>query len=332
MNTERRLIALVLVVAALGAGPALQPDELRKPSIRFAVLRRDGILIPFATFDGTWKNFWPEPLASPVVPITLDSVPKKWWPGDRPQTEWTLWLPTGESRPLTVTAPVWYRAQCLAGIGLRTDFAPAPGLPPPDVTPYPKEGLATAVWGGPEREIEPITVLENDDQDWRLVQAMVAPHVQKAEEDAIRGEGGAWRRQYREADRARHPLTLEALYRVPDQTPGSFIYYFEAAKRYPDLSTDKAIDPPCDILTYSAGWLRLRADGSIAVSARAAMTNCYRWNVNFVWPLGVFRLTSGRPIWILQSSSWSGEAYVVVDLAEPARQVTLVQTSGGWCR
>ena len=56
----------------------------REENERFtlAVVRRDSIAIPFATYDGKrWKNSWPAPESRVTAPIVLADVPKRWWTG-----------------------------------------------------------------------------------------------------------------------------------------------------------------------------------------------------------------------------------------------------------
>ncbi len=308
------------------------PSGEQRPPFTLAVLRQDGILIPFATYDGTWKNPWPAPRVRFEIPITLDDMPKAWWPEQRVQRDWTLWRADGESQPLKALAPAWFRAQCLTNVGLRTDFKPAGPLPPPDATPYPKEGLATSVAPGAEPWIEPVVVLDDTSPDWTWMSGILPAPFEKVENEAIKRERG-WRHPYNVRERALRKIQLEALYRTPDASPGSFVFYFEAVRRYEEPPKKKPTgDPPCDVITYAWGWVRLRSDGTSATTMFAAMTDCYRWNVSFVLPLGVMRTRTGQPLLVLQSSGWLGESYFVVELVEPAKPNTLWQTPGGWCR
>lgn len=311
---------------------AAAPSGEQRPPFSLAVLRQDGILIPFATYDGTWKNHWPVPRVAFDVPVALDDVPRDWWPEKRAQREWTLWRSDGESEPLKALAPTWFRAQCLSNVGLRTDFKRVGPLPPPDATPYPKEGLATSVAPGVEPGIEPIVVLDDASPDWKWLLGILPPAFERAENQAIYRERG-WQHPYSIRERALRPIQLEALYRTPDAAPGGFVFYFEAVRRYEEPPTKKPTkDPPCDVITYEWGWVRLRPDGTSATTIFAAVTDCYRWNVSFVLPLGVMRAKTGQPLWVLQSSGWLGESYFVVELVEPAKPNTLWQTPGGWCQ
>lgn len=327
----RRFLRVVLVACLLVAPAQLSSDQ--RPPFTLAVLRQDGILIPFATYDGDWKNYWPVPRVAFDVPIALDDVPKRWWPEQRVQRDWTLWQSDGDSKPLKAMAPVWFRAQCLSNVGLKTDLEPRGPLPPPDATPYPKAGLATSVAPGIEPGIEPIVVLDDSSPDWRWVLEILRAPFEKAENEAIRRASYGRKHPYSIRERMLRPIQLEVLYRSPDAAPGGFVFYFEAVRRYEEPPRKKATgDPPCDVITYAWGWVRLRPDGTSSAMIDAAVTDCYRWNVSFVLPLGLMRTKTGQPLWVLQSSAWQGESYFVVELVEPARPNTLWQTPGGWCQ
>ncbi len=325
----RRDLGLAFAIALLYGVAASGGDQ--RPPFTLAVLRQDGILIPFATYDDEWKNAWPVPRIKLEIPVTLEAVPQNWWPGQRIQRHWTLWQSDGESRPLKALAPVWFRAQCLSNVGLRTDFTPKGPLAPPDAAPYPKEGLATSVAPGVEPGIEPIAVLDDSSPDWKWVLETLTVPFEKTENEAIRGRGR--KHPYNIRERALRPIQLEALYRAPDAAPGGFVFYFEAVRRYEEPKPKtRPSEPPCDVLTYAWGWVRLRPGGTSSTAIFAELTDCYRWNVSFVLPLGVMRTKIGQPLWIVQSSAWQGESYFVMELVEPAKPNILWQTPGGWCQ
>src|SRR5690242_19293191 len=87
-----------LGVAARGAGQA--------GSERFTlgVMRADGILLPFAAFDGkNWTTPWPAENrridGRPIdLPENLQAVPREWWGKDVP-AEWRVWPRTGAAVP-----------------------------------------------------------------------------------------------------------------------------------------------------------------------------------------------------------------------------------------
>ena len=63
--------------AALLVALALPLATVARDAFTIAVLRRDGILIPFAAFDGrAWETPWPASDSGVVLPIALGDVPR----------------------------------------------------------------------------------------------------------------------------------------------------------------------------------------------------------------------------------------------------------------
>ena len=67
----RPALAVILLSAVL-VPQTPSPDRLL-----LGVMRRDGVIIPFAFFDGDWSSPWPTSLQNLDLPVTLDAVPKK---------------------------------------------------------------------------------------------------------------------------------------------------------------------------------------------------------------------------------------------------------------
>src|SRR5215208_1049335 len=89
-----RLLVL-LVVSALAQAPAPPPPEPvsadRRPFL-LGVLRRDGVVSPFAAFDGSsWKAPWPVGIRSVDLPISIDAIPKSWWGKSGAPASMTVW-------------------------------------------------------------------------------------------------------------------------------------------------------------------------------------------------------------------------------------------------
>lgn len=82
----------------------------RTPAFMIGVMRRDGVIIPFAAHDGKrWSNAWPGPRLDLQVPITLSSVPKAWWGPAKPAADCATYrLPLGALR---LDARVFWLAQ-----------------------------------------------------------------------------------------------------------------------------------------------------------------------------------------------------------------------------
>jgi hypothetical protein len=318
------------IVIALAALIVCEPAGAQRPSFTLAVLRQDGVLIPFATFDGQWRNHWPEPRPAFEVPIALDDVDRSWWPDQRPQVQWALWLPDGRQQPLTALGPAWIRAQCLANIGLRTDYRHPDLVAPPDAAPYPKVGLAIAATEGLNPIVEPVAILDEDSDDWRRLRPLVTRALDAAESQAIKRAG--FKHPYSVRERMGTPVSLEALYRAPAATPGTFVYLMEFARRHLEKDPGKMQDPPCDLITYASAWVFWGTTGPERPTVHAVVTDCYRWNATFALPLGVLRGADRRPVWVIQGSGWGHEAYAILDGEVSSRTESLWYTSGGSCR
>lgn len=324
----RRLSILVVFAAGLlvFSSPVTSLGDAPAP-FALAVLRRDAILLPFASFDGRrWTNDWPVPPQKVDVPIALDDVPARWWPDETPRLDWTLWTPDGDRHPLTVTAPAWTPVECEGMVGLKTNFELTQPVPPPVIQPYPKIGLAVS--GAPQ--VEPIGAVMEGSVEWRRIEAMLKTPFDEAESDEVRRQVRyAWFHPLGREARTARPVSLEAAYRVPWIAPASFVYYVEAVRRYPRPDDDP--DQPCDLLTFAAGWIVVPRDGAPGVNLTARLTDCDRYGITVLLPLGLLR-TSGRWLWVGQWSGWESENYAVTEVEADGDAKTLVSVRVGSCR
>jgi hypothetical protein len=291
------------------------------PGFSLAVVRRDGVLIPFAVHrGGKWTNAWP-PAGKPIeMPITTEDVPDDWW-GKTPRTlTWTLWPLEGSPRPVRVTAPVRYRAQCVPGVALSTDYKPAGAVPPWFERPFPKDGLAAS---GPVK-IEKIVILDERAPEWSDFERRLAGAFTKAENEAIAAYSG-WRHPAPQRTRAKTPLKIEALYRAPVRDAGE-LYYVEASRRYPDSRQKDG----CELVTFVGGWIRPWKPARDLFDVGAWITYCDRADAEFLFPLGMIRM-DGRPaVWVAQAAGWFHERYVVVETTREKTRV-VVDFYGGGC-
>jgi hypothetical protein len=319
------LAALVLgaaVVAFTGAG-----DLAAAPARRFslAVLRRDGVLLPFADYDrGHWSSYWPTPTANRDVPLTIAGIPRNWWPDRKPLPSWIAWPLDGQSRAITVSAPAWVAAHCLMNVGLKTDYQGHETAPPPQVQPYPKDGIATVG----DVTIERVDVLDPASPEWAQVTASISGNVSRAETRSLTDFAGRWTHPLDIRGRAATPLQLEVLCRSLKTASGAVYYYFEGTKHYKN-PRDVAGRPPCDIVTFTTGWVSKAPDGQMDGIVNAAITDCRMEAMLYRLPLGQIRIDQ-KLFWIVQVSGWQYERYDVLDVN--AEQVkTAFTTAGGGC-
>jgi hypothetical protein len=325
-----------LVAAGLGA---LQAADATPVTI--AVLRGDGVLIPIATRTGSkWSHTWPVPAKAADVPLGVDGIPKRWWGKAGPATTWHAWQIDGTTTDAVVERPIWYLAHCQQGVGLKTSITARPPVPPPTMQPYPKLGLASTAPLAFHR-IEPI---EQGTPIWTPVVEAMTKAMAEAE-DKMDGKprvnvGIVPAHPIPAAERAKAPVRVEALYRMPLGRE-RYLYYVEATKRYgmPPIPAGRVKRTPsprkdgCGVMSFAEGWFVAGADGTIATPKldELRVVSCDYDTVALMLPLGYVD-DGPSPLWIAQLTGWENESYVVLRWdAEKGVPVTEYRTHGGWC-
>lgn len=316
---RRRLLAGSLAAVLFALVVLLPTPVASEGRTRFtvAILRRDGVLMPFANYDrGRWSTRWPTQPET-AVPIGLGDIPRDWWQEDTPALRWAAWLTSGGRRDITVTGPLALRILCTRRIALRTDFVAVEPAPPPMVQPYPKAGLAIA---GADIRVEPVNEISLASPTAKAFAQAVAAPVAEAETERAKRWAPVWRHPATEKARAETPLVLELLSRSYGLDGTSEVRYFEGVKKYAGLprwrpggKTETTLDM-CDYLTFAGGWVvGDPADPKARPQVGAELTNCQREGVVYGLPLGAIRV-DGRLYWVLQSSGWDVERYDIVEI------------------
>jgi hypothetical protein len=322
--TPAFVIAALAALSIAAAVPAAAPREFS-----VGVLRRDGVLIPFAAFNGrTWETPWPgSDLRSPL-PIGLGDVPRRWWGGVGPDVPWHAWLPEGEKRPLKLIRPLHVPIFCGGHLAIATDYR-GEALTERQPT-VPKDAVATAG----DVTVLPITQVSLNSPDAaRLVDAITDRFN---EEEALAEKHFTnWTHPYGPIARSRRPIALEAFYRATDTSPdGDFrTSYIEAVRRFPAGLSDQG----CGLITFVRGWVTEYRDKKPEINLGARMTYCDRGDVSFMQPFGRVRLErgSGRGggpadvYWFYQTSSWRDEFYTVAAVSPQGVRPVLVVAGGG---
>jgi hypothetical protein len=215
-------------------------------------------------------------------------------------------------------------------------------VPPPTVQPYPKLGLASTLPLAFHR-IEPV---DTSAPIWTaVVEAMTKSMA--AAEDKMDGKprmnvGIVPPHPIPAADRAKVPVRVESLYRMP-LGGDRFLYYVEASKRYgmPPIPAGREARTPsprrkdgCGVMSFDAGWLVSDADGTGVVPVQLdglRVVGCDYDTVALMLPLGY--IEDGRsPLWIAQLTGLENESYMVLRWdAGKGLPVAEYQTHGGWC-
>jgi hypothetical protein len=306
--------ALLLAAASLGAA------EPRTEAFAVGVMRRDGVLVPFAAFDGKrWVATWFAPTREMQIPINLQSVPKSWWGPTTPQPEWQLWpLPPGgaAARTVRVTQPDWVQTHCLRQIALRTDYRAERPIPPWSEQPYPKDGIAIA----PGQPIERVDVVAPQSAEAQDLRGVVTAAFDKAERDLA----GRFTHPIKTEAREKVAVNLEAVYAF-GASPR--FYYVESARGY-RVDDPKAADGCA--MAFGTGWFIKDADNRVKkLDMVVDLLPCSMDGATYMLPFGVVH-AAGRAFWLAQYSGWKHERYMVIELKKNNVEA-LVATYGGGC-
>ena len=316
-----------LLAAALAARTTTAPGEFS-----VGVLRRDGVLIPFASFNGrSWEVVWPGSDLRQPLPIGLGDVPRRWWGGVGPDAPWQAWLADGVKQPLKLQRPVHVPIFCGGHLAIATDYR-GEALTEREPT-VPKDAIATAG----DVTVLPITqVSVNAPDAARLIEAI----TERFNEEEMLAEHTFtnWRHPFPPRARSRYPIELEAFYRTSDGTPPNAFRtnYIEAVRKFPAGPIDRG----CGLITFVRGWVTEVPGGKPVINIGARVTYCDRADVSFMQPFGRVgieraagrgrgRGVGGDVFWIYQTSSWRDEFYNIAQIAPDGVRPVLVVAGGG---
>ena len=310
--------AAMTAVHGSAAGSATAQEE--RP-FSLAILRRDGLVIPFAVFDNRWKSPWPDRIPS-EMPISLTDVPRSWWGVDEPFERMDLWREGQRAGEVTISGVTVSRPMCEPRVVLRSDYKPTAPVPPQFERPHPKDGLL--VGGGvPIGRIESVS---RDAPEWNRVLTAMTKDFNRVETIAAGGFSN-WRHPVKTDDRRLVPIVIESLYRAPGESPEWMTYFVEAVRQYPAARQDK---DGCGPLTYVYGWVMLGPGGNAWVRLSARVAYCDRFGVRYMFPLGTVK-AKNRLYWIFQFAGAESEWYEITRPL-PGRLESHVSYGAGACR
>ena len=279
------------------------------------VLRRDGVIVPFGAFDGKrWSASWPAPALELTIPITLTSVPSRWWGPTPPLETWQAWI-AGEPRSVRIAQPDWVNVHCVRQIGLRSNYAAAVPAPPRSEQPYPKDGLAVS----PPQPVERIEVVKPESEDVRALLPSVQETFNTAERRMENRYGHPVSRRAREG---RAP-DIEAVYAFGEHPR---IYYVESSRRYRVLGQTNR---DCEALAFGTAWFAREGTQVRTLDAAADLLDCNRRGASYMLPLGVIR-AQDKTYWLAQFSGFDHERYVVIAI-KPKTVEAVLSIWGGSC-
>lgn len=322
VRTNARLVLLALAMASLAPACAVATagtsGQQTNPFL-LAVLRRDGLVVPFAAFSGKrWSMRWPSSLPH-EMPISMENVPDSWWgiePPPRRMQRWTDGERTGE---VVLQAPTPVALMCQGRLAIRSNYESAAPAPPRFVRPYPKDGLLVAG----DVPVSRIETVEPTAAEARDLLALVTEEFDREEDRAARAFT-AWRHPVKPAERKLIPITVEALYRAPTDNPEWTAYFIETVRQYPPTPADK---DKCGLATFMSGWV-IKGPGRARVRLGATVTYCDRKGVGYMLPFGVIR-ANDKVYWVFQHSGFEHEAYEVVRPSSRGVDTEVVYDAGG---
>jgi hypothetical protein len=317
------LMCAVAVLLAACGGSGRGGDAAAEPTgpIVAAVVRSDGVLVPFATFEA---GKWAPPHYSSIAGLTAP------WFADRLDAlgTWTLQTPLALTdllgQPLTVRVtgdPVQVASHCERVWGLPTDL---PGTPTPDHEGHRNVGVAFAGDAAPSVVTQLGPSPGESDKPLRYLGPLFdAAEARAAAERS--GRGGYEPRAVGPAV-AKTPLAFMRLHRV-GRVAGVELYLFEAVRTYAPVP---ARPYDCDDLTVMTGWLAEGRLGALSLlDSQTQLTDCHRKGSAIVQPMAALEL--GRHLVVFTIDlHYEDETYSVFQVGPNAVSRAL-SVSGGGC-
>lgn len=291
--------------------------------VSLASVQADGMLVPFATFDGAnWVTPWPEPGRSPVdarespTSEELEALATFWkTKGLAVPAVWQLWS-SGAARPSTIKVQrrESFEAGCERQVGLMTDFR------------HDRKDSTHIASNGPITIQQPINLLTANGgvQGWQDMVRRILQDFPRQENRAI----AEWQKPGRSLKLsgtalAARPIQLRALYAYRDGRRR--IVYFEGVREY----GIHVGEPGCNGKTRVSGWAISENGGRpVVAGAHAVVTDCDEMEAYTAVPAGVIRGLDDL-VWILNKEYYESQAFLIVSIGRTVKE--LLKTWGGGC-
>jgi hypothetical protein len=307
----------------------LAKDDL---TIWVAILRADGILIPFSLYENKkWTTPWPEAKDERKVELkSLNDIPNSWLGKKRsiPQT-WYLLPSKGSVSEIKVSRPIAYSTHCVGNWGLLTDYPPKHYR----YSPYPKIGMALS-----SKNIAiPMTELRPTSSEKKELLSFVTGEFIQLEKEAISKraqEEGILENRLRyeghpvfETERNKTEIILGTVYRTYLAKNGQYIYYLEAKREYKKPETFD--DRECSGITFFKGFLKKENGNFSFLDRDLVITDCDWKYVNTVIPFGIVEVDNKNVI-VVQKNYYEAESYHVLELGSSNLR-EIISLHGGGC-
>jgi hypothetical protein len=325
-------LTLVLV---LSAGPSWSHAELstvedQSPaSFQVAVLRSDGVLVPFAQYgNGGFFNPWPKPQPCPgctdeIYPHSLGRLPQPWFVQDGKMAKrWYFRSPNGTLTVLKALKVVEAENHSQKNWALQTDFPPEPV----ESSHHHNIGIATTANIKIESMIE--SKPEPDGLASFIKEVFDSEETTKVEKLAtddptITASLFSFGLPESAAERTRADV-ITTFYRSESPINGEHLYYFRARKEYklPRSASSGHV-------SLFSGWasVETRQGGQMGlILGEIVFTDTDMKGPTTSLPLGILKL-SGRSFIFVEEHGWEDESYVVLELNGGIHR--LLETFGG---
>jgi hypothetical protein len=317
MRMTRTAAIATAVLAAMAAGPLAQPWGLA-----LGLVRADGILVPFAVFDGeAWIEPWPGPeggMADIAFDGMIAAVPSI-WRNRRQQVpqSWHVLMPGAATREISVLSHVAFDEHCGRQVGLLTD------LHPRRADPHEKMLAAdrAVAWS------VPLDLSEGRERaGWEDFVRLIEAETVRQEGPALASLERAVKRPLQpEPVSERKPVRIRRLH--ADRESGSRIVYFEAERHYAQPLWDA---PPGEsFLLFVSGWVYHATGSEPSVhGTRAVVDDSSLKSIVRVKPVGIVR-AGGPPLWVTQSHGYESEAVSLLRIDGTGVQEVFTRFIGG---
>jgi hypothetical protein len=323
------LFVMLLCAGAYGAQDqqiGLAPDRAHDGRGALAILRRDGLIFPFASFNrDAWSVTWPLDVRTIEIPAKIDVIPKRWWGQAKPGS-WRAYLAGADPVSIDVVQPLITRVFCSPRLWLTSTYRSSIELPPVPVDPFPKDGLAVSG----DVPLEPIETVSRSTPAWGKLAIDLLEEFNRVEDRTVLGvrRNAGWGHPIPEAERHRTAVQLESWYRSPSDEPGWTVSYVETARVYAPRPEDNG----CGLETLVSGWVHHK-DGELkkTTGLSGKLTYCDRVGATYMLPFGRIR-PKEKIYWVFQLSGWESEWYDVAEVGrERARHVIEVPAGRERC-
>ena len=282
--------------------------------IAVGAIRVDGILVPFATFDGrAWRNHWPETQYGQNIRtlgrIPIATLPQHWWGGHPPVLRWWVLRRAALSTPVAVTGGSFVESLCGVSPALSTDFVSGVPFRHRNAGLFLDGGAPPAGVASSSASIaSPIDRVEAGSSDFPPVHRLLVELFAKL-------EPGVWPgRTIPETAKAPRVTGLYAS-NLPD---GVRLFAFRAERPLPFGRT------------ALVGWIRQDSSLKATVtSVRAFEADPDGKGEMVLHPEGMITL-EGRTFWFGRGSGYEASTYVVLDVTEREPAMVL-KVDAGMC-